>query len=369
MPMGLFMHPNDLPPQPDAQPSSGEPEESDAIFPVVGIGASAGGMRALRQFLEATPADSGMAFVIVIHLSPDHESHMAELLSTHAPIPVQQVVETMPLHPNHAYVIPPNRNLSAIDTQLRLDPLENERRARAPIDHFLRTLAGTHKNRAICVLLSGGGADGAKGLETIKEFGGLTVVQEPTEAEYDSMPLSAIATRQVDLILPVSQMPGQILQYVRRQDQLLIMTESDKLAPHVQETVQKLLTQVRIQTGHDFSRYKLATILRRILHRMQICNLTDIEEYFDLVRTTPNEADALFNDFLITVTNFFREPEAFETLAQKVVPAIFEGKRQNDQVRVWSIGCATGEEAYSLERVNDLGTILDRVTGCVRFSA
>ncbi|MCC6453769.1 MAG: PAS domain-containing protein [Caldilineaceae bacterium] len=338
----------------EAEPqTSGEFETSkeppvQPRFPVVGIGASAGGLRALRQFFEQSPNDSGMAFVIVTHLAPDHESHLAELLQSATTMPIQQVQETVPLEPNHVYVIPPNRNLSSIDTQLHLEQLEEDRRARAPIDHFFRTLSATHGPKAICIVLSGTGADGAIGLERVKEMGGLTLAQDPEDAEYDSMPQNAIATGQVDLVLPVREMPHKIIEYLRHSTLLPDVEESEVLAPGLQDTVQKILTQVRIHTGHDFSRYKAATVMRRIQHRMQILGLTDFDDYLTILRSQQGEAYALFNDFLITVTNFFRDQSAFETLEREVIPKLFVGKGNHDQVRVWIVGCATGEEAYSI---------------------
>jgi two-component system CheB/CheR fusion protein len=325
----------------------GDDEHADPIN-VVGLGASAGGLRALQRFFEQMPADSDMAFVVVTHLSPAHESHLAMLLQPHTQMPVLQVTETLKIAPNHVYVIPPNRNLSTIDTHLRLDPLEVERRDRAPIDHFLRTLAETHENYAVGIILSGTGTDGALGLQRIKEVGGLTMVQDPGDAEYDSMPQSAIATGQVDLVLPVHEMPARLMDYIRSEPRLPTVQDDQLLTYEQHEILQKILTHVRVRTGHDFSRYKPSTIMRRIRRRMQIHGVEDFGAYLELLRVYEEEVHALFNDFLITVTNFFRDPQAFQILEHEVIPKIFEQKGEGDQIRIWVIGCATGEEAYSL---------------------
>jgi two-component system, chemotaxis family, CheB/CheR fusion protein len=336
-----------------AQLTGGEPviaggTENQSQLRVVGIGASAGGLHALRTFFEHAPADSGMAFVIVTHLAPDHESHLAEILQASTVMQVRQVTETAPLEPNHVYVIPPNCNLSSIDTQLHLEPLEEDRRMRAPIDHFFRTLAMNHQANAICVVLSGTGADGSIGLEHVKEMGGLTLAQDPTEAEYDSMPQNAIATRQVDLVLRAEEMASKIVGYVQLSAKLPIPDDGERLAQEFQETIQKILAQVRVQTGHDFTRYKPATVMRRIQHRMQILHLENFDDYLTVVRSQQAEAHSLYNDFLITVTNFFRDKASFEKLEQEVIPKLFHGKTARDQVRIWVVGCATGEEAYGL---------------------
>ena len=180
---------------------------------VIGIGASAGGLHALKALLHHVPAESGLAVVVVVHLSPDHKSHLAELLQPHVPFPVQQVTKTMAIEPNHVYVIPPNANLSAVDTHLRLSKLEERRQERSPIDHFFSTLAAAHDGQSIAVILTGTGSDGTLGIREIKANGGLVIVQDPDEAEYDGMPQSAIATGVVDLVLPLAEIPGAILRF------------------------------------------------------------------------------------------------------------------------------------------------------------
>lgn len=315
---------------------------------VVAIGASAGGLAALRTFFANVPADSGLAFVVVVHLSPEHKSLLADLLQPHVKMPVLQVTAATPLEANRVYVIPPNANLDAIDTHLRLTKLEEERRERAPIDHFLRTLASSHDGGSIAVILTGTGSDGTLGIKDIKAKGGLVVVQDPNEAEYDGMPQSAIASGLPDVVLPLAEMPAALLQFGRITPNIKIPTEEDKLERDEAQLLQKILAQLRARTDRDFSRYKRSTILRRIARRMQLNYVEDVAVYLRKLREHPEEARALAEDLLITVTNFFRDPEVFAKLESDVVPRLFEGKEPTDTVRVWSVGCATGEEAYSL---------------------
>ncbi|HEX4134944.1 MAG TPA: chemotaxis protein CheB [Bryobacteraceae bacterium] len=315
---------------------------------VVGIGASAGGLAALQLFLNNVPADSGLAFVVVVHLLPDHESHLAELLQTRAPFPVEQVTDTTALERNHVYVIPPNANLNSIDTHLRLTKLEKRRRERAPIDHFFRTLAATHDGHAIAVILTGTGSDGTLGVRDIKAHGGLVIVQDPNEAEYDGMPQSAIATGLADLILPIAEIPAAILRIDRTQPRLALPKDDEEVAQDERVLLQKVFAHLRTRTERDFSRYKRSTVLRRIARRMQLNYLEDLPKYIERLRERPEEVGALADDLLITVTQFFRDPEVFEKLKKDEIPRLVAGKGPQDTVRVWSVGCATGEEAYSL---------------------
>ena len=331
------------------------PEETTSVVgpmpegpTIVGIGASAGGLAALRTFFQHVPEDSGLAYVIVVHLSPEHESHLAELLQAHVKMPVQQVSGEMPLEPDHVYVIPPNANLNTIDTHLRLSSLEERRRERAPIDHFFRTLARTHDGHAIAVILTGTGSDGTLGVREIKEKGGLTVVQDPAEAEYDGMPQSAVATGVVDLVLPLADIPEAIVRYASTEPRLPIPEDDEDVPSTERQLLQKVFAQIRARTGRDFSRYKRSTILRRIQRRMQLRSVVELADYLEILRAEPEEVRDLADDFLITVTNFFRDPEVFEALEQDIIPQLFEEKGSNDDIRVWSVGCATGEEAYSL---------------------
>ena len=339
------MHDDDLPPD---IPGSAIPDGEDART-VVGIGASAGGLAALKTFFAEVPADSGVAWVVVMHLSPEHESHLAELLQPHVKMPIQQVTETVPLETDRAYVIPPNANLSAIDTHLRLSELEARRRERAPIDHFFRTLARTHDGHSVGVILTGTGSDGTLGIREIKDKGGLTVVQDPGEAEYDGMPQSAIATGVVDQVLPLAEIPKAILGFARTSPRVTVSEEeADEGAEEEVRLLQKVFVQIRARTGRDFSRYKRSTILRRIARRMQIRRIEELDQYLELLRGEGDEVRALADDLLITVTSFFRDPDVFEALEKEVLPGLLEGRGADETVRVWSVGCSTGEEAYSL---------------------
>lgn len=322
-------------------------------FIVIGMGASAGGLQALQAFFETMSSNSGLAFVIVTHLATEQESHLTELISAHTTMPVLQVQDVVKIERNQVYVIPPNRNLSTIDSYLRLTPMEEARRDRAPIDYFFRALADSHGEYAVGIVFSGTGSDGTIGLQCIKEAGGLTIVQEPTEAAYDGMPLSAIASGLVDLVLPINAMPARLLDYVTHA--LVAVIPDEEVASQApidekgeQTALSQILAQVRRQTGQDFARYKRSTILRRILRRMQIHQLVDLPAYASFLEAHHEEVVALYQNLLISVTNFFRDAAVFARLEQAVIPQLFTGKGPNEQVRVWVAGCATGEEAYSL---------------------
>ena len=315
---------------------------------VVAIGASAGGLAALETLFTHTPGDTGLAYVVVVHLSPEHRSHLAELLQTHAKMPVAQVTETVELEPNRVYVIPPGANLEAIDTHLRLAELQQSRRDRAPIDHFLRTLSRTHDGDAIGVILSGTGSDGTLGLREIKEKGGLTIAQDPAEAEYDGMPQSAIATGSVDLVLPLDAIPAAVLRYLGTEPAVPMPADGDEISGEARRVLTKIFALLQGRTGRDFSRYEPSTVLRRIARRMQLASITELGAYLERLRSKPDEAAVLADDLLITVTSFFRDPEVFGALAERVVPMLFDRRPPEGEVRVWSVGCATGEEAYSI---------------------
>jgi len=330
-------------------PAEERASSPDALPHVVAIGASAGGLAALKTFFAHVPPDGAVAYVVVMHLSPEYESHLDELLQPHIKMPVHQVKEPIGIEKDRVYVIPPNFNLEVTGTQLRLRQLEPGRHLRAPVDHFFCSLADAFGDHATGIVLSGTGSDGAIGLRRIKECGGLAVVQDPAEAEYDGMPRNAVADGLVDLVLPLEKIPHAVLRYAQTKPRLPVPAhEQEDAKGEARQFLQKVVAQVRARTGRDFSHYKQATLLRRIARRMQFTHLQEAIAYLALLRADPGEVKALADDFLITVTSFFRDAEMFEILERDVVPRLFDGKGPGDTVRVWSVGCATGEEAYSL---------------------
>jgi two-component system CheB/CheR fusion protein len=331
-------------PDPEAKTPVG-PTNRTKTLTVVGIGASAGGLAALTAFFDALPVETGMAFVVVTHLHPQHESHLAELLQKHTPMPTRQVNRTISVEPNHVYVIPPNRSIMMADTHLDTAEFKEPHGQRTPIDHFFRSLALGH-SESIAVILSGGGTDGAVGIKDIKEQGGLILVQHPEDAEYDSMPRAAINTGLADVILPAPQLAARLVEYAKHHPQLPL--DPSQLNKQDSETLQRILAQVHARTGHDFNQYKRSTILRRVERRMQLNGFLTLEAYLNYLRHHANEAQAIFNDILIGVTNFFRDRQSWEALEKLVIPLLFENKDESQEIRIWSIGCATGEEAYGL---------------------
>ena len=322
-------------------------DESDVQCTVVGIGASAGGLPALERFFAAMPPESGMAFVVIMHLAPERESYLASLLQRYTAMTVIQVNETTPIEPNRVYVIPPNCNLANTGAELQLIPLEAERQARAPIDFFFRTLA-EQRGDGVAVILSGSGTDGALGIKAIKEKGGLLMVQDPLEAEYNGMPQSAIGTGLVDVILPVAELARELLRYQENKQVIRLPDEPAALPGEDQDAFDQILAQLQLRTGHDFSQYKRSTLLRRIGRRLQVTHSTDLKTYLDFLRRSPTEAKALFQDLLISVTSFFRDAETFRALETEVIPQLFANKGAGETLRVWVVGCASGEEAYSI---------------------
>lgn len=319
-----------------------------ADFTIVGIGASAGGLNALKEFFKNIKEDSGLAFVVVVHLSPEHKSLLSELLQPHCKIPVQQVTKTVKIEPNNVYVIPPAANLNTIDTHLRLSEMEEKRIKRAPIDHFFRTLAKTHDGNSMGLILTGTGSDGALGIKEIKARNGIIIVQDPNDAEFDGMPQSAIATGAVDKILPLKHIAKEVLKSAKTTPKIQHTKAINDLNEDEQIVLQKIFTQIRSHTNRDFSRYKISTIMRRLQRRMQLFHVEKLSDYLNLLRKEPEEVKKLAEDFLITVTNFFRDKEVYEYLEKEVIPGLFANKDADQQVRVWSVGCATGEEAYSI---------------------
>ncbi|HEY2541408.1 MAG TPA: CheR family methyltransferase [Stellaceae bacterium] len=311
-------------------------------LPIVGIGASAGGVEALVEFFKSVPADNALAYVVVTHLAPDHESVLAEILGRATGMPVADAADGAAVEAEHVYVLPAGAVLTIRQGRLRLRRLGAANRERAPIDIFFTSLAEDQAERAIGVVLSGGGTDGTLGLKAIKENGGLTVAQgvDTTRPRFPEMPANAVGSGFVDLLLPVQEIPERILAYVRDWSGFDAGQPEDALSE-----VHALLYQ---RAGHDFSEYRDRTFQRRLQRRMQVVQTTKLEEYVKRLRQDPDEVDALFRDLLIGVTSFFRDAAAFSALETQVIPKLFENKRAGDEVRVWVCGCATGEEAYSI---------------------
>jgi two-component system CheB/CheR fusion protein len=329
----------------DADPMS---RQAGDEFLVVGIGASAGGIKALMEFFARVPSDSGMAYVVILHLSPEHESRLAEVLQAATEVPVTQVRGSVRIEPNHVYVIPPNKSLAMSDGRLTLSRLKGVEERRAPVDIFFRTLADAKHERAVSVVLSGTGADGSMGMKRIKEMGGVCVVQDPREAEYSDMPRHSIATGLVDYVLPVAEIPQKLVAYSERLGQTRVPWGELERPDTDEQALRQIFTELRVRTGHDFSNYKRATVLRRIERRINVHELADLQAYALFMREHADEARALLRDLLISVTNFFRDCESFETLERGFIRRLFQDKDAGDQVRVWAAGCATGEEAYTL---------------------
>ena len=323
-------------------------EEGSAnhVVPIVGIGASAGGVDALRRLLFNVHPGCGMALVIVQHLDPDHDSALAEILARATVLPVTTVENNGPAESEHVYVIPPNKTLTLHDGRLLLGPPTSSRGHPNSVDEFFTSLAQDRGEHAACVILSGTGSDGTVGLRAVKEHGGLTVAQ--AEAEYDGMMRSAVATGLVDFILRPEDIPTRLVTYFQDAQNTEIVPDENNIQPGTAVWLGRVTALLRNQTGHDFSSYKESTIIRRVRRRMHVLHVDKIGAFIERLRRDPREVTLLFQDLLIGVTGFFRDPEAFAALEREVVPHLFEGKGPNDSIRVWVPGCATGEEAYSI---------------------
>ena len=331
-------------------------------IPVVGIGASAGGLEALKLLLAHLPADTGLAFVFVQHLDPKRHSNLTEILTRISPVPVEQAADGHPIEPNHLYVIPPDVELEIANQALRLTP-----RALAssgphtPIDHFLRSLAQECGSRAIGVVLSGAGRDGAAGLETLKAAGGVRFAQDPATAKFDSMPRAAIDRGCVDFVLS----PEAIAMKLAKLGQHPYITEDENTlqpTPATKGWFESILTLLSDATGVDFALYHENTVRRRISRRLALRDIRSLEEYWEQLERDPGELSALHRDLLINVTSFFRDRESFEDLKKLVLPRLVKHRSAVAPIRVWAAGCATGEEAYSI--AISLKEYLEE-TGCV----
>jgi two-component system CheB/CheR fusion protein len=311
--------------------------------PIVGIGASAGGIKPLQTLFRSLPVDLGLTYVVILHMAPEAHSQMCSILAARTSMPVTTVLGPTALEPNHVYVISPDRALSMTDHQISSDPFDKPRGQRFPIDTFFRSLAAHHSD-GFAIVLSGAGSDGTLGVKAVKEAGGIVLVQDPQEAEHPSMPSSAISTGIVDVVLPVADLAKRLAEIARSPAARTISS----LANDDEEVLRRVLAHVRVRTGHDFSKYKRSTVVRRIQRRAQVARREGLTDYYAYLRDSAEEAQALFADLLISVTSFFRDPAAFDALVSQVIPQLFDGKEAGDQIRVWVPGCATGEEAYSI---------------------
>ena len=326
--------------------------EAEAPFPVVALGASAGGLEALSSFFSELPPVTGMAFLVVQHLSPTQGSMLSELLGKAAHLSVVEAEDGVVLAPEHAYVIPPNRYLGLNDGRLRLEMPEPSEHPRLSVNHLFFALAAELEDRAVAVVLSGTGMDGTEGIKAIKNHGGLTVAQDPRTARYGGMPESAIASGHVDLILSPEKMGQELVRYMRLREGTSAREQAMPAGQRVQ-WIAPILAYLRQVKGHDFSQYKTKTIMRRLGRRMAVHNIDSVARYAQFLKDNPGEADILMQEFLIRVSRFFRDPAAFKVLEDEVIPALFEGRGLERPVRVWIPGCSTGEEAYSIAMLLD----------------
>ena len=311
--------------------------------PVASIGASAGGVAALQSFFEALPDKVGAAFVVIVHLDPEHGSELSRIIAARTKMPVIEVTEDEPIEANKVYVIPPNRRLLVSADRISSAPFVEPRGQRAPIDLFFRSVAEQHGD-GFAIILTGAGSDGAVGVKAVKEGGGLILVQDPSESEYPSMPRSAIASGVADFILPVREIAARLPELVQKKLQL----NAVDLAEKDEQTLARVLAYLKVKSGHDFAHYKRATVLRRIARRMQVTRTETLDEYLSHLRNHTEEAQSLLGDLLISVTSFFRDSMAFQQLARAVIPKLFDQSAESNNIRVWVPGCATGEEIYSI---------------------
>jgi two-component system, chemotaxis family, CheB/CheR fusion protein len=336
---------------PPAAPPLASPSAESAFFPIVGIGASAGGLEALMAFLQHVPERCGAAYVVVQHLEPTHRGMLPELLQRATAMPVVQAREGLKVEREHVYVIPPNKDMSLLHGTLHLLPLpQASHRGRVlPVDFFFRSLAEDQQELSIGVILSGSGTDGTLGLRAIKEKAGATFVQEPATARFDGMPRSAIDAGLADVVAPVEDLPARIAAY--RTHTSFIARPDARVPEEASGALEKIFVLLRARTGNDFSLYKRSTLYRRIERRMGLHQIDSFAQYIRFLRESPTEIELLFNELLIGVTSFFRDPAEWEKLRCEVMPALLAARATSGVVRAWVPGCSTGEEAYSLAMV------------------
>ena len=341
----------------DREPERTESEEPartddsrEKRFLVVGIGASAGGLEALKPLIRSLSPEEKSAFALVQHIAPDKESYMSDLLARETPLPVKTMEEGMEIEPGTIYCNPPGKEIDVYQGVFRLSDPPGDKARSSPIDYFFRSLAQDRSGDAIAIILSGTGTDGTQGIKDIKGRGGIVFAQDPLQAKYPGMPRSAMATGLVDRVLPVEEM-AESLSRLGRHPYFALTPEpapEEEAGEKWEEQVQEILLLLRTRTGHDFAEYKQNTVSRRIQRRMAVHQITNPARYFRYLKENPEEADKLFSEMLIRVSSFFRDPKAFEALSEKVLPGLFERKTPGASVRVWVPGCSTGEEAYTL---------------------
>jgi two-component system, chemotaxis family, CheB/CheR fusion protein len=317
-----------------------------AEFPIVGIGSSAGGLEALQQLFRKMPPDGGLAFIVAAHLDPTQKSHLTELLGRCTKMPVVQIENSMKVEPDHVYVIAPDQELTIRESIVRTNKPTAPRGDRHPVDSFFRSLAEDQGERAIAIVLSGTGTNGSLGLRFIKAEGGIALAQDPETAAFAGMPRSAIGTGVIDLVLPPDKMPDALLSVARH---LYMRQPAERTVERTpDEQLHALLTLVRSNTGRDFSSYRKQTLLRRVHRRMGLHRIEDLGGYIERLRKDPEEIAALAGDLTINVTGFFRDPDAWKALDQKVIAPLVQERPTGSTIRVWVPGCSTGEEAYSI---------------------
>jgi two-component system CheB/CheR fusion protein len=326
-----------------------EGSTSSLQFPVVGIGASAGGLDAVRAFLQALPAKSGMAYVFIQHLSPEHESNLPELLQRVAPFPVQEITDNLHIEQDHLYIIPQNKVVTAVDGALKLTPLDQKNKKGNTIDLFFSSLGVVHQSFAVGIVLSGALSDGTQGLQVIKSYGGLTFAQDEGSAAFDSMPRSAAKAGVVDFVLPPEKIAERLIAINHPFHSDYSTKDIPETLPrHDGEIFKQLLTVLRVRRGLDFSYYKQSTLKRRIIRRMALAKIEKPSDYLAFLRENKHEQDGLYNDMLISVTHFFRDTQSFDVLCGAIFPELISSKTINEPLRIWIAGCATGEEPYSM---------------------
>jgi two-component system CheB/CheR fusion protein len=334
-------------PKKETTGQTGITESESTLFPIVGIGASAGGVEALEEFFRNIPVDSGMAFVVIQHLSPDHKGMMPEILQRTTPMKVIQAADNMVVFPNHVYIIPPNKSMDISKGHLHLsEPIEH-RGLRLPVDRFFGSLAAEMEEKSIGIILSGMGSDGCAGIKAIKEKNGIVLVQDPQSAKFDGMPGCAITTGLVDIVAPAGELPSRLLGLLRKGPEITMDVRKDEN----KSSLQKIIILLHTQTGHDFSSYKKATLYRRIERRMNVLQILKITDYVSYLQENPNELDILFKELLIGVTNFFRDRAVWDKLRDEILPDLFHTLPNGYVLRAWVTACSTGEEAYSFAMV------------------